>query len=65
MFIRIPPFHERGNEVEVNAEDDIYKGIKPMPRIAAEDKAFQKHWKILQPDEGPYPKRRPNRERGD
>ena len=59
MFIRIPPFNERGKEVVINAEDDIYKGIKPTPRTAKEDKAFQEHWKILQPDVRPYPPRRP------
>jgi hypothetical protein len=62
MFIRIPPFNERGKEVTVAAEDDIYKGIKPMPRTAKEDKAFQEHWKILQPDETPYPKYMPDQD---
>lgn len=64
MFIRIPSFNERGNEVAITAEDDIYKGIQPMPRTAKEDRAFQAHWKILQPDEPPYPERRPHAKRG-
>jgi hypothetical protein len=57
MFIRIPPFHERGKEVVITAEDDIYAGIEPTPRTAKEDKAFQAHWRIVQPDAAPYPKR--------